>query len=56
MNRKLKLEELNRLSTNDFKSKKKDPVVVLLDNVSLQCRFCFQDLDAMALKNYTWEA
>ena len=37
MNRKLKLEELNRQSITDFKSKKKDPIVVLLDNVrSLQ--------------------
>ena len=33
MNRKLKLEELNRLSITDFKSKKKDPIIVLLDNV-----------------------
>ena len=33
MNRKLKLEELNRVSIADFKHQKKDPVIVLLDNV-----------------------
>ena len=33
MNRKLKLEELNRVSIADFKQQKKDPVIVLLDNV-----------------------
>lgn len=31
--RKLKLEELNRVSVNDFKTQEKLPVVVVLDNV-----------------------
>ena len=52
MNRKLKLEELNRLSITDFKSKKKDPIVVLLDNVrSLHnVGSVFRTCDAMAVK------
>ena len=33
MNKKLKLEELNRLSIEDFKKSAKDPIIVLLDNV-----------------------
>ena len=33
MNKKLKLEELNRLSIEDFKKSEKDPIIVLLDNV-----------------------
>ena len=52
MNRKLKLEELNRLSITDFKSKKKDPIVVLLDNVrSLHnVGSVFRTCDAMAVE------
>ena len=52
MNRKLKLEELNRLSISDFKSKKKDPIVVLLDNVrSLHnVGSVFRTCDAMAVE------
>ena len=52
MNRKLKLEELNRLSVTDFKSKKKDPIVVLLDNVrSLHnVGSVFRTCDAMAVE------
>ena len=52
MNRKLKLEELNRLSITDFKSKKKDPIVVLLDNVrSLHnVGSVFRTCDAMAIE------
>ena len=52
MNRKLKLEELNRQSITDFKSKKKDPIVVLLDNVrSLQnVGSVFRTCDAMAIE------
>ena len=52
MNRKLKLEELNRLSINDFKSQKKDPIVVLLDNVrSLHnVGSVFRTCDAMAVE------
>jgi tRNA G18 (ribose-2'-O)-methylase SpoU len=33
MNKKLKLSELNRIDAKEFKSKEKDPIVVLLDNV-----------------------
>ena len=33
MNKKLKLEELDRLSIEDFKKSIKDPIIVLLDNV-----------------------
>ena len=52
MNRKLKLEELNRLSIIDFKSKKKEHIVVLLDNVrSLHnVGSVFRTCDAMAVE------
>ena len=52
MNRKLKLEELNRLSITDFKSKKKDPIVVLLDNVRSLHNIgsVFRTCDAMAVE------
>ena len=52
MNRKLKLEELNRVSIADFKQQKKDPVIVLLDNVrSLHnVGSVFRTCDAMAVK------
>ena len=52
MNRKLKLEELNRVSIADFKQKKKDPVIVLLDNVrSLHnVGSVFRTCDAMAVE------
>ena len=33
MNKKLKLEELNRLSIEDYKKSEKDPIIVLLDNI-----------------------
>lgn len=33
MNRKLKNEELNRLSTEDFKSSEKTPIIIVLDNI-----------------------
>ena len=33
MNRKLKLDELNRVSVEEFKSQKKLPIIVVLDNV-----------------------
>ncbi|MBL7931154.1 MAG: RNA methyltransferase [Bacteroidia bacterium] len=33
MNRKLKNEELNRLSVNEFKEAQKQPLVIVLDNV-----------------------
>ena len=52
MNRKLKLEELNRISIADFKFKKKDPVVVLLDNVRSLHNIgsVFRTCDAMAIE------
>ena len=52
MNRKLKLEELNRVSVADFKQQKKDPVIVLLDNVrSLHnVGSVFRTCDAMAVE------
>ena len=52
MNRKLKLEELNRVSIADFKKQKKDPVIVLLDNVrSLHnVGSVFRTCDAMAVE------
>ena len=52
MNRKLKLEELNRVSITDFKQQKKDPVIVLLDNVrSLHnVGSVFRTCDAMAVE------
>ncbi len=33
MNRKLKLWELNRLSTEDFKAQEKFPIILILDNI-----------------------
>ena len=52
MKRKLKLEELNRVSIADFKLQQKDPVVVLLDNVrSLHnVGSVFRTCDAMAVE------
>ena len=52
MNRKLKLEELNRVSIADFNQQKKDPVIVLLDNVrSLHnVGSVFRTCDAMAVE------
>ena len=52
MNRKLKLEELNRVPIADFKQQKKDPVIVLLDNVrSLNnVGSVFRTCDAMAVE------
>ena len=33
MNKKLKLEELNRLSISEYNNSKKDPIIVILDNI-----------------------
>ena len=33
MNRKLKNEELNRISVNEFKSTHKTPIIIILDNI-----------------------
>ena len=33
MNRKLKNDELNRISIEEYKSSKKTPIVIVLDNI-----------------------
>ena len=52
MNKKLKLEELNRLSIEDFKKSAKDPIIVLLDNVRSLNNIgsVFRTCDAMGVK------
>ena len=52
MNKKLKLEELNRLSIEDFKKSIKDPIIVLLDNVRSLNNIgsVFRTCDAMGVK------
>ena len=52
MNKKLKLEELNRMSIEDFKKSTKDSIIVLLDNVrSLNnVGSVFRTCDAMRVK------
>ena len=52
MNKKLKLEELNRLSIEDFKKSVKDPIIVLLDNVRSLNNIgsVFRTCDAMGVK------
>jgi len=49
--RKLKLEELERVSTSDFKEQIKTPVVLVLDNVrsALNVGSAFRTADAFAL-------
>lgn len=50
--RKLKLEELNRLSVDDFKATDKTPIVLVLDNVrsALNVGSAFRTADAFALR------
>lgn len=50
--RKLKLQELNRLSVKDFKEEKKSPMVVVLDNVrsGLNVGSAFRTSDGFALE------
>ena len=50
--RKLKLEELNRLSVDDFREADKTPMVLVLDNVrsALNVGSAFRTADAFALK------
>lgn len=50
--RKLKLEELNRLSVDDFREVEKTPMVLVLDNVrsALNVGSAFRTADAFALK------
>ncbi len=52
MNKKLKLEELNRLSVLEFKKIEKDPIIVLLDDVRSLNNIgsIFRTCDAMRVK------
>ena len=52
MNKKLKLEELNRMSIEDFKKSTKDSIIVLLDNVRSLNNIgsVFRTCDAMGVK------
>ena len=52
MNKKLKLEELNRLSILEFKEVDKDPIIVLLDDVRSfnNVGSVFRTCDAMGIK------
>ena len=52
MNKKLKLEELNRLSIEDYKKSEKDPIIVLLDNIRSLNNIgsVFRTCDAMGVK------
>jgi tRNA G18 (ribose-2'-O)-methylase SpoU len=52
MNKKLKLEELNRLSVLEFKEVEKDPIIVLLDDVRSLNNIgsVFRTCDAMGIK------
>ena len=52
MNKKLKLEELNRLSILEFKEVEKDPIIVLLDDVRSfnNIGSVFRTCDAMGIK------
>ena len=50
--RKLKLEELNRLSVSEFQSKQKLPVVAVLDNIrsAVNVGSVFRTADAFAIE------
>ncbi|PKP32602.1 MAG: RNA methyltransferase [Bacteroidetes bacterium HGW-Bacteroidetes-16] len=50
--RKLKNEELNRISLNEYKNAKKNPLVVVLDNIRSQSNIgsVFRTSDAFAVK------
>ena len=52
MNKKLKLEELNRLSVLEYKELEKDPIIVLLDDVRSLNNIgsIFRTCDAMGVK------
>lgn len=52
MNKKLKLEELNRISVTEFKSSEKHPVVVVLDNIrsAFNIGSIFRTADALAIE------
>jgi|TARA_B110000879_G_scaffold36803_1_gene51172 tRNA G18 (ribose-2'-O)-methylase SpoU len=53
MNKKLKLEELNRISVPEFKSAEKFPVVVVLDNIrsAFNIGSIFRTADALAIES-----
>ncbi|MDE0770692.1 MAG: RNA methyltransferase [Salibacteraceae bacterium] len=53
MNKKLKLEELNRISVSEFKSAEKFPVVVVLDNIrsAFNIGSIFRTADALAIES-----
>ena len=52
MNKKLKLEELQRLSISDYKKAKKDPIIVVLEDVRSLNNIgsIFRTCDAMAIQ------
>ena len=52
MNKKLKLEELQRLSISDYKKAQKDPIIVVLENVRSLNNIgsIFRTCDAMAIQ------
>ena len=52
MNKKLKLEELQRLSISDYKKAKKDPIIVVLEDVRSLNNIgsIFRTCDAMAIE------
>ena len=52
MNKKLKLEELNRLDVEAFKSVRKNPIVVVLDNIrsAYNIGSVFRTSDALAIE------
>ena len=52
MNKKLKLEELNRLSILEFKEVEKDPIIVLLEDIRSfnNIGSVFRTCDAMGIK------
>ena len=52
MNKKLKLEELQRLSISDYKKAQKDPIIVVLEDVRSLNNIgsIFRTCDAMAIQ------
>ena len=50
--RKLKLKELNRIGVDQFKSKKKLPIVLVIDNIrsAMNVGSFFRTADAFALE------
>ena len=56
MNKKLKLEELQRLSISDYKKAQKDPIIVVLEDVRSLNNIgaIFRTCDAMAIQRFTY--